>query len=86
MVEKHQKAELIKEHLENIIRAIVDAPNQVQVTYKIGEQTICFEANVARPDMGKVIGKQGVTAAAIRTLLASMSGKYDQRCVLMIED
>ena len=70
--------------IEFIARSLVDAPDQVQVTEVEGEQTTVLELKVAKEDLGKVIGKQGRTARAMRTLLSAASTKAKKRVVLEI--
>ncbi len=74
----------MKELVEYIAKALVDRPDQVQVTEIEGEQTSVIELKVAKEDLGKVIGKQGRTARAIRTLLSAASTKIGKRAVLEI--
>jgi len=62
----------------------VDNPDVVEVTEVIGEQTSVIELRVAKEDMGKVIGKQGRTAKAMRTILSAASTKIRKRTVLEI--
>jgi predicted RNA-binding protein YlqC (UPF0109 family) len=65
-------------------RALVDLPDQVSVQQVEGEQTTVIELKVAKEDLGKVIGKQGRTARAIRTILNGASTKLRKRTVLEI--
>jgi predicted RNA-binding protein YlqC (UPF0109 family) len=74
----------MKELLIQIVKALVDNPEQVQITEIEGSQTVVLELKVAKSDMGKVIGKQGRTANAIRVLLNAASGKAGKRFVLEI--
>ena len=74
----------MKELLELIARALVDDPDEVVVTEIEGEQTTVFELKVSGEDLGKVIGKQGRTARAIRTILASAGMKLRKRIVFEI--
>lgn len=74
----------MRELVENIAKALVDNPDQVQVTEVVGEQTTVLELRVAQPDLGKVIGKQGRTARAIRTILGAAGMKLRKRFVLEI--
>ncbi|MBR2610295.1 KH domain-containing protein [Desulfovibrio sp.] len=74
----------MKALIEFIARSFVDAPDQVQVTEVEGEQTTVLELKVAKEDLGKVIGKQGRTARAMRTLLSAASTKAKKRVVLEI--
>lgn len=75
---------MLKELVEFIARALVDHPDQVSVIEIEGEQTSVIELKVAKEDLGKVIGKQGRTARAIRTILSAASTKLRKRCVLEI--
>ncbi len=70
--------------IEYLARALVDFPNQVSVKCIEGEQTTVIELKVAKEDLGKVIGKQGRTARAIRTILNGASTKLKKRTVLEI--
>ena len=74
----------MKELLEMIAKVLVDNPDQVQVTEVEGEQTTVLELRVAQTDLGKVIGKQGRTARAIRTILGAAGMKMHKRFVLEI--
>jgi predicted RNA-binding protein YlqC (UPF0109 family) len=62
----------------------VDKPEEVEVTEIEGEQTSVIELKVAKEDLGKVIGKQGRTARAMRTILSAASTKMNKRSVLEI--
>jgi len=75
---------MLKEMVEEVARALVDNPDDVQVTEVQGEQTMVLELRVAGDDLGKVIGKQGRTARAMRTLLAAAGMKHQKRAVLEI--
>ena len=74
----------MKDLISTIARAIVDAPEQVTVSEVEGGHTLVLELKVAKQDMGKVIGKHGRTAQAIRTILSAASGKIKKRIVLEI--
>jgi predicted RNA-binding protein YlqC (UPF0109 family) len=74
----------MKELLELIAKALVDQPEEIEVTEIEGEQTTVLELKVAREDLGKVIGKQGRTARSIRTILAAAGMKLRKRIVLEI--
>lgn len=75
---------MLKELVEYIAKSLVDNPDDVQVTEVGGEQTVVYELRVAKEDLGKVIGKQGRTARAIRTILSAASTKLKKRSVLEI--
>lgn len=70
--------------IEMIAKALVDKPDAVEVTEVEGEQTTVIELKVAKEDLGKVIGKQGRTARALRTILLAASTKIRKRSVLEI--
>jgi predicted RNA-binding protein YlqC (UPF0109 family) len=74
----------MRELVENIAKALVDSPEEVSVAEVEGEQTTVLELRVAQPDLGKVIGKQGRTARAIRTILGAAGMKLRKRFVLEI--
>ena len=76
--------ESIQKLVEMIARALVDKPDEVEVTEVEGEQTTVVELKVAKDDLGKVIGKQGRTARALRTILSAASTKIRRRSVLEI--
>ena len=63
----------MKEFLEFIVKQLVDKPDDVRVTEVKGERVTVYELHVGEGDMGKVIGKRGKTAIAIRTLLSAAS-------------
>jgi predicted RNA-binding protein YlqC (UPF0109 family) len=74
----------MKELIEYIARSLVDHPEQVKVTQVEGEQSVILELQVAPEDMGKVIGKEGRIANAMRTLLKVAAAKEGKRAVLEI--
>jgi predicted RNA-binding protein YlqC (UPF0109 family) len=74
----------LKDLIEFIAKALVDFPDQVEVKEVVGEQTTVLELKVAKDDLGKVIGKQGRTARAVRTILNGASTKLRKRSVLEI--
>lgn len=75
----------MKEFVEFIIKHLVDKPDEVKVTEVKGERVTVYELHVGEGDMGKVIGKRGQTASAIRTLLnASSAAKKGNRSILEI--
>lgn len=77
-------AAALKELVEIMAKALVDKPEEVVVTEVDGEQTTVIELKVAKDDLGKVIGKQGRTAQAMRTILGAVSTKLRKRSVLEI--
>ncbi len=74
----------MKELITYIAKALVDNPDDVEVTEVEGAQTSVIELRVAKEDLGKVIGKQGRTARAMRTILSAASTKLRKRSVLEI--
>lgn len=74
----------MKDLVEAIAKALVDQPEKVAVNEVDGEATTVLELRVAQQDLGKVIGKQGRTARAIRTILSASSMKVKKRFVLEI--
>ena len=74
----------MKELIKDIAQALVDHPDQVSVAEVEGNQTSVLELKVAKEDLGKVIGKQGRTARAMRTILSAASAKVKKRSVLEI--
>jgi len=74
----------MKDLIEYIAKALVDNPDDVSVTELEGKQTSVIELRVAKEDLGKVIGKQGRTARAMRTILGAASTKVKKRSVLEI--
>jgi len=74
----------LKELIEYVAKSLVDMPDQVEVTEISGEQTTVIELKVDKTDLGKVIGKQGRTARALRTILNAASTKLRKRSVLEI--
>ncbi|OGP72695.1 MAG: RNA-binding protein [Deltaproteobacteria bacterium RBG_16_50_11] len=73
-----------KDLIEYIAKALVDHPEQVKVSEIEGERTSVLELSVAKEDLGKVIGKQGRTARAIRVILGATSAKLKKHFVLEI--
>ena len=74
----------LKDLIETVSRALVDIPDAVNVNEVMGEQTTVIELKVDKSDLGKVIGKQGRTARALRTILNAASTKLKKRSVLEI--
>lgn len=72
--------------IENIARALVEYPDEVEVTEIEGEHNTVIELRVAREDLGKVIGRDGRTAQSMRTLLTAAASKVGRRAHLDIID
>jgi predicted RNA-binding protein YlqC (UPF0109 family) len=75
---------VMKALIEAVVRALVDKPDEVQIKEVIGEHAHVLELRVAKEDLGKVIGKGGAHASAIRTIMAAASGKEKKRYILEI--
>jgi predicted RNA-binding protein YlqC (UPF0109 family) len=74
----------LKTLIEFVSKSLVDMPDRVEVNEIAGEQTTVIELKVDKSDLGKVIGKQGRTARALRTILNAASTKLRKRSVLEI--
>jgi len=74
----------LKDLVEQIAKVLVDKPEAVQINEIEGEQTTVIELKVAKEDLGKIIGKEGKTAKAIRTILGAAGSKIKKRVVLEI--
>jgi hypothetical protein len=76
----------VKPLVEFIAKSLVDTPDEVQVHVLDRDQATVFELEVAQADLGKIIGRQGRTARAIRTLLSAAGQKQRRRYILDILD
>lgn len=74
----------MREMLEYIIRALVDHPDDVKITEVEGERTVIYELRCHPDDVGKVIGKNGKTVGAIRTLLSTAAARQNRRAMLEV--
>ena len=74
----------MKEFVEYVVKALVDYPDEVNVREVDGERTMVFELRLNKTDIGKVIGKNGRTISALRSLLTSAAAKQGRRAVLEI--
>jgi uncharacterized protein len=74
----------MKALVETIAKALVDDPAQVQAAEEMEEETLVIKLTVAKEDMGRIIGKEGRTAKAIRTILNAVSTKDNKKAVLKI--
>jgi predicted RNA-binding protein YlqC (UPF0109 family) len=74
----------MKEFVEYIAKELVDQTSEVEVTEVVGSKTTVYELRVEKNDLGKIIGRQGQTAKAIRTLLSAIAAKNGKRAVLEI--
>ncbi len=74
----------LKDLVLMLSKSLVDNPDEVEVKEVVGEQITIIELKVASGDLGKIIGKQGKTAKAIRTILSAAAAKMKKRAVLEI--
>ncbi len=74
----------MKDLISEIVQALVDEPDQVSITEIEGSHTVVLELSVAKSDMGKVIGKKGRNALALRTILSAAACKVRKRYLLKI--
>lgn len=74
----------MKELIEYIVKALVDDPSAIDIKEVMGDKITIYELRAAKSDIGKVIGKRGRTAGAIRTILNAVSARQGKRAVLEI--
>ncbi|MHB8108164.1 MAG: KH domain-containing protein [Candidatus Cryosericum sp.] len=75
----------MKQLVETIVKALVESPEEVVVNEVAGEQTVVYEIKVGQKDTGKVIGKQGRTAQAIRTIIRAASARTGKSATVQID-
>lgn len=80
----NKKGTAMKDLINTVVNALVDHPDEVVVTEIEGKQITVLEIKVAKEDIGKVIGKQGRTAHALRSILGAASAKLKKRTILKI--
>jgi len=78
------ETEQLKDMIKGIVTSLVDEPDKIEITDVEDRDGIMFELRVAKGDLGKVIGKKGRTASALRTLLSAASRKHDISAYLKI--
>ncbi len=76
----------MKELVEVIVKALVDSPDNVEINERVDKKTTILEVRVADSDMGKVIGKQGRIAKAIRSVVKAAAAKEDRKVIVDIMD
>jgi predicted RNA-binding protein YlqC (UPF0109 family) len=76
----------MKPLIETIVQALVDHPEEVSVTNSEDEQSITYELSVHKEDIGKVIGKQGRTIHAIRTVVYAASAKQPKKVIVQVKE
>lgn len=76
----------MKELLETLAQALVDSPEEVNVTVVEGEKSVILQLHVAPDDVGKVIGKQGRIAKALRTVIKAAAVKEGKKAIVEIID
>ena len=75
---------MLKDLITYIAKSLVDEPDKIKVEEIAGERTVVYELKVGKDDIGKIIGKAGKTAKAIRTIVTAASMKIGKRAVLEI--
>lgn len=78
--------DILRELVEQMVRALVDDEDAIRISVTPAGDTILFEANVAKEDVGKLIGRSGKTAGALRHVLGAASAKLRVRSILAIPD
>lgn len=81
-----ESVDKLRDLIEHIVRSLVDHPDQVRVTEVDGEKTVVFELRCHPDDIGKVIGRNGKTVSAIRTLLTTAAARQNRRAMLEVVD
>lgn len=76
----------VREIIQLIVEEIVDSPEKVEVKQIQGDKTTVIEVVAPKEDVGKIIGKQGAMAKALRTICSSISGKHDHRYLIQIAE
>jgi predicted RNA-binding protein YlqC (UPF0109 family) len=76
----------MKEFIEYIAKQLVDQPDDVVVTEETRDDKLVFKVKVAQPDIGKIIGKKGRTAFALRTIVSAVGKKHGKKVVVEVED
>ena len=77
----------VRELLEAMVKAMVDSPEEVTVNEVEGQHSCVLELSVSPSDLGKIIGRRGAHASALRTIVMAAGGKMKKRCILeIIED
>jgi len=74
----------MRDFVEYVVRHLVDIPKEIQVTERVGEHTSVYELHVAKGDFGKVVGKRGQNAQALRTIIGAVSAKAGKRAFFEI--
>jgi len=76
----------MKEFIEYIAKQLVDQPENVVVTEETRDDKLVFKVKVAQPDIGKIIGKKGRTAFALRTIVSAVGKKHGKKVLVEVED
>lgn len=76
----------MKEFIEYIAKQLVDQPESVVVTEETRDDKLVFKVKVAQPDIGKIIGKKGRTAFALRTIVSAVGKKHGKKVLVEVED
>jgi len=86
MEESRRAQEAMKSFVREVVAGLVDEEKNVRVDGHVREQGYVLEVNVAPGDIGRVIGRGGATARALRSVVAAAAGKHRLRCELVLED
>lgn len=86
MSHQEEAASVLEDMLRSMVTALVDSENEVNISTHIAGSTIVFEVDVAKEDVGKLIGRSGKTAGALRHVLGASSSKLRVRSILEIPD
>jgi predicted RNA-binding protein YlqC (UPF0109 family) len=76
----------LKELLKQVVKRLVDNPDQVELSEKEGSMSLVIEVSTAKEDVGKLIGRHGANIGAVRTLVASAAGKHGKRVYVEVKE
>ena len=85
-MENTEMTDRLRDLLTQIVKQLVDNPDQVEITTNVGAATLMFEIAVFKEDLGKIIGKRGQTIGAIRTIMMSAAGKIGKRIYVEVKE
>lgn len=81
-----QHREQVRQMIESCVRAMVDLPQQVQVSFSVGERTTVFQIDCPKACFGKIMGKEGKTINALRTVTLAMTANFGYRSIVQIPE
>ena len=85
-MENTEMLDRLRDLLTQIVRQLVDNPDQVEIATNVGATTVVFEIAVIQTDLGKILGKRGRTIEAIRTIMMSAAGKIGKRVYVEVKE